>query len=117
MAQDVVPHINKRQVSRVFTDHVVKRHNVLLNQKTVKSQATTTKRSAVATPKKFRWDQLFQIALNRLQEINTGRCQRTGKIFIEVAHHFIIGGNKGFWMDNHAGEPRVYWVERQNKAL
>lgn len=78
-----------------------------IKAKPVKSQATTTKRSAITVKQQFRWHNTFEKALNMLRERNHGRCNRTGKTFGKVAHHFIVGGDETCFQASDAGDAMV----------
>ena len=90
LVQDLLPHPSRIQAGQYFTTTIIPKHHTVLKSRTVKAQATTTKRSAITVEQQFRWMETYQKALSVLRSKNTGTCRQTGKMFGKLIQHFSL---------------------------
>ena len=103
-----LPELTRKQgenfVTRTFKDLAKGR----IKSKPVKAQKTTSRRSQCNTAQQWRWFKTYNEALARLRRKNVGVCQKTGKSFGELMHHFIIGGDETCMMGDADGEGKIH---------
>jgi hypothetical protein len=118
MIQELQPGMNRKQANQSF--HRTIRPKFVgtggIKPKEVKAQATMTKRSAITVKQQFRWHMVVDGVLNMLQRENTGICQRTGKAFGEVMHHFVVGGDETCFQASDIGDGMVIAEHGNKKA-
>jgi hypothetical protein len=94
LIQEVKPNISFVQAENHFQHTFRGHHRDEIKQRPVKTQMTTTKRSAITVKQQYRWFQTYGLAVQFLREKNTGLCKETGKTCGELIAHFIIGGDE-----------------------
>ena len=107
LVHDLLPHLNRRQARQSFTRTLLPNHPTVLKPKTVKAQATTTKRSAITVEQQFRWMETYNKALSVLRSKNSGTCRKTGKMFGELIQHFVFGGDETCFQACPNGDVRI----------
>lgn len=107
--QELVPGLDRKQAAQAF--HRTIRPKISgaggIKPRPVKSQGTTTKRSAITISQQYRWHKSVEKALDFLRRENTGVCRKTGKTFGELVHHFIVGGDETCFQASDSGDCMV----------
>lgn len=83
-----------KQAQNKFSRMLLPKYTHLLKKDPVKAQATMMKRTAITIEGQFRWHTTVDSAFEELRRRNAGRCNQTGKTFVEVMHFFILGGDE-----------------------
>ena len=94
LVQDLSPHPSRRQAGQSFARTLLPKHPTVLKSRTVKAQATTTRRSAITVEQQFHWVETYHKVLAVLQSRNTVTCRQTGKLFGKLIQHFVFGGDE-----------------------
>ena len=119
MIQELQPGMNRKQANQSFHRTIRPKFvgtGGIKPKEQVKAQATTTKRSAITVKQQFRWHMVVDVVLNMLRRENTGICQRTGKAFGEVMHHFVVGGDETCFQASDIGDGMVIAEHGNKKA-
>ena len=74
---ELVPDLTVTQATRHFNRTLLPNHSYLLKQHKVKTQATTTRRSAITVEQQYRWNKTYESALSDLRRLNAGLCRLT----------------------------------------
>ena len=107
LVQDLLPHPSRIHAGQYFTTTIIPKHHTVLKSRTVKAQATTTKRSAITVEQQFRWMETYNKALAVLRSKNTGTCRQTGKLFGGLIQHFVFGGDETCFQACPNGDVRI----------
>ena len=86
-----------------------------MKQKPVKAQNTTSKHSQCTVAQQFRWFKLYEKALFFLRTKNTGVCNKTGKSFVELIDHFILGSDETNLIADADGKLRIVGEKGKKK--
>ena len=107
--QDLNPNISREGACKLLTRRVMPENAAtgLLKKTTQKVQATTSDRTNINLAQQYRWHRLVDHEYDRLRDLNKGRCKKSGKLFGEVMHHFIIGLDEMCLMSDQHGDLRV----------
>ena len=89
VVQDLKPALSRSQAETAL--RAVRREHSSVLTGIAKTQATTTKRSAVTVTQQFRWHTLYDSVLEELRTHNTGRCELTGKTFGRGSRSIYLG--------------------------
>ena len=98
--QEINPMLDRRQSKGHFNWLVFTkaRADGKIKRRTLKSQATTTERTAIAYQSKWRQYVFSTNIFNDIRKNNMGVCKETGKTFVQLMQHLVLILDEAFIM-------------------